>query len=162
METIRLIRTLFGSMDSEYIQQNDNKIIDLLEQAANALEKLSTENKQFRNDLIMQTALVQNMQNSIEDNKEFTKKFEALLKDFKEFILNPDDVCKYCKYNQPCQGKECELYVEGKGARDHKGYKHDWEWSCKDFNYGECPMLENTPCNRCIKNKYSGFEYKGV
>ena len=89
-------------------------------------------------------------------------KYETLLKDFKEFMLNTDDVCKYCKHNQPCCGKECELYIEGKEAWDHNGCKHDWEWSCKDFNFGECPMLENTPCNGCIKNDYSGFEYKEV
>ena len=61
MEIIQLIRTLFGSMDSEYIQQNDDKIIDLLEWAANTLEKLLEENKQLRNDLIMQTALAEVM-----------------------------------------------------------------------------------------------------
>ena len=160
MDIIQLIRTLFASMDSEYIQENDDKIIDLLEQAAATLEKLSDENKQLRNDLLMQTALVQNMQNTIENNKEFTKKFEALLKDFKEFMLNPDDVCKYCKHNQPCYGKECELYVEGRGAWDKQGCKHDWEWSCEDFNFGECPKLENTPCNGCIKNNMQGFKWR--
>lgn len=162
MEIIQLIRTLFGSMDSAYIQENDDKIIDLLKQAAETLEKLSAENKQLRTDLIMQMAFAQNRQSAIEDNKTLSRRFDALLKDFKEFILNPDDACKYCKHNQPCHGKECALYIEGREAWDHNGCKHDWEWSCMDFNYGECPMLENTPCNGCIKNKYSGFEYKGV
>ena len=109
MEIIQLIRTLFGSMDSAYIQENDDKIIDLLKQAAETLEKLSAENKQFRTDLIMQMAFAQNRQSAIEDNKTLSRRFDALLKDFKEFILNPDDACKYCKHNQPCHGKECAL-----------------------------------------------------
>ena len=89
-------------------------------------------------------------------------KFEALLKDFKEFILNPDDACKYCKHNQPCHGKECECYIEGRGAEDENGYKYDWQWSCEDFNFGECPKLENTPCNGCIKHNMQGFEWRGM
>ena len=88
--------------------------------------------------------------------------FEALLKDFKEFILHHDDACKYCKHNQPCHGKECEHYVEGRDAWDHNGCKHDWQWSCMDFNFGECTKLENTPCNGCIKNYMSGFEWRGI
>ena len=40
METTKLIRTLLGSMSSEYIQENDDKIIDLLKQAADKLEQL--------------------------------------------------------------------------------------------------------------------------
>ena len=83
METIQLIRMLFDSMDSEYIQNNDDKIIDLLEQAATSLENLTVENKQLRTDLIMQTALAQNKQNVTEVNKQLTIKFDALLKDFK-------------------------------------------------------------------------------
>lgn len=89
-------------------------------------------------------------------------KFEALLKDFKELILNPDDVCKYCKHNQPCEGEKCVSYIKGRGAWDHKGCKYDWQWTCEDFTFGECPKLENTPCNGCIKNNMKGFEWRGV
>lgn len=162
METIQLIRALLGSMDSEYIQQNDDKIIDLLEQAANTLERFSSENKQLHNDLMMQTMLAQSRLNVIESDGQYAKKFKALLRDFKELILSPDSVCEYCKYNQPCRGKECDLYIEGKEAWDHNGCKHDWEWNCIDFNFGECSKLENTPCNGCIKNKMQGFEWRGV
>ena len=90
------------------------------------------------------------------------KIFEALLKDFKEFILNKDDACKYCKHNRPCHGKECECYVEGVGAWDKKGYISDWQWSCQDFRFGTCSKLENTPCNGCINNNMRGFEWRGV
>lgn len=40
MTTTEIIRMLFGSMDSGYIQQNDDKIIDLLETAAEKLQEL--------------------------------------------------------------------------------------------------------------------------
>ena len=126
------------------------------------LEQLLAENKKLRNDLIMKTALAQNRQNIIENDKQLAKRFESLLKDFKEFMLDSKDVCKYCKHNQSCYGNKCELYIEGREAWGHKGCKHDWEWSCMDFTYGECPKLENTPCNGCIKNKMRGFEWRGM
>ena len=40
MTTTEIIRMLFGSMDSEYIQQNDDKIIDVLKMAAEKLQEL--------------------------------------------------------------------------------------------------------------------------
>ena len=61
---------------------------------ADKFEELLTENKQLRADLIMQTTLAKNGQIAIEDNKVLKRRYEALLKDFKEFILNPDDACK--------------------------------------------------------------------
>ena len=97
-----------------------------------------------------------------DENQQLTRKFDDLLKDFQEFILNTDDACNYCKHNQTCHGKECEQYVEGKGAWDQKGYISDWQWSCEDFNFGTCPKLENTPCNGCIKNNMQGFEWRGM
>ena len=69
METNQLINMLFNSMDSEYIQENDDKIIDLLKLAAHSIKRLSDDNKKLRNDLIMQTALVQNHKGVIETNK---------------------------------------------------------------------------------------------
>ena len=88
--------------------------------------------------------------------------FEALLKDFKELILNSGDACEYCKYNQPCKGKDCEFYIKGTAAWDHNNREHDWQWSCEDFRFGECPKLENTPCNGCVKNNMCGFEWRGI
>ena len=40
MTTIEIIRMLYGSMDSQYIQENDDKIIELLNAAAEKLEAL--------------------------------------------------------------------------------------------------------------------------
>lgn len=136
METVQLISMLLDSMDSQYIQENIDKIIDLLGCAAKTIEKLNDENRQF------------------------TEKFSALSKDFYEIIIKSEDVCKYCKHHQPCEGKNCKDYIEGKGAWDDKHCYYDWVWSCQDFNYGECPKLENTPCNGC--NFENNFEWKGV
>ena len=159
METNQLINMLFNSMDSEYIQENDDKIIDLLKLAAHSIKRLSDDNKKLRNDLIMQTALVQNNKGVIETNKQLTRKFNALFDDFRNVILKSDEVCNYCKHFKPCDGKSCKQYIEGVGAYNHTGHKHDWEWSCMDFNYGECPMLENTPCNGC--NFKNNWEWRG-
>lgn len=136
METVQLISMLLDSMDSQYIQENIDKIIDLLGCAAKTIEKLNDENRQF------------------------TEKFSALSKDFYEIIIKSEDVCKYCKHHQPCEGKNCKDYIEGKGAWDDKHCYYDWVWSCQDFNYGECPKLENTPCNGC--NFENNFEWKGI
>lgn len=106
-----IIQTLFDSMDSEYIQENCDQIIDLLGRAARVIQKLS--------------------------------------KDVRDLAVKSDNGCEYCKHHQPCDGKNCKDYIEGKTARDYKGCQHDWEWSCMDFRYGECPKLENTPCNMC-------------
>ena len=66
MDVNEVVRMLYGSMDSAYIQENDDKIIALLGRAADALEKLADENKQLRNDLVMQTALAYSRQNTID------------------------------------------------------------------------------------------------
>lgn len=126
------------------------------------MEELIAYNKQLRNDLIMQTAMAQNGKSAIETNKQLTKKFEALLKDFKELMLHSDDVCKYCKHYQPCVGTMCDQYIKGRGLEDFKGYTHDWQWSCQDFEFGTCPKLENTPCNGCIKHNMQGFSWRGM
>lgn len=133
-----------------------------IEQAANMLEKLSEENKQLRNDLIMQTALAQNGQNAIENNKQLRIKEKFLLEDIRKLAVTSNYPCEYCKNYIACKHENCEQYIKGRGIEDLKGYTHDWQWSCEDFTYGECPMLENTPCNGCIKGDYKGFEYKGV
>lgn len=161
MEIIQLIRTLFGSMNSEYIQQNDNKVINLLEQAANTLEKLSAENKQLRHDLIMQTALAQNGQSAIETNKQLIKQLNTAIEDIKKAV-DDEILCNFCKYDAPCQGEKCDKYIDGKGMTFEKtGQYIDEKWTCMDFEYGTCPKLEDTPCNGCFDNKMNGFEWKG-
>ena len=160
METVQLISMLFDSMNSEYIQENIDKIINLLGCAAKTLEKFVDENKQLHNDLIMQQALAQNGQSAIETNEHLIKRISALLKDFKELSIKSEDACKYCEHYQPCDGKNCKGYIEGKGAWDYKHCYYDWVWSCEDFNYGECPKLENTPCNGC--NVENNWEWRGI
>lgn len=71
------------------------------------------------------------------------------------------DICDYCKHNTECKGKDCPKYISGKGCIDENGKYYDWKWSCKDLNFGECPLLENTPCNGCIGNGSKGFEWRG-
>ena len=61
METVQLISMLFDSMNSEYIQENIDKIIDLLGCAAETIEYL------------------------VDENRQFTEKFSALSKDFYKY-----------------------------------------------------------------------------
>lgn len=127
---------------------------------ADKFEELLSENEQLYNELAIQTALAQNGQSAIETNKHLIKRISVLLKEIRELAIKSEDVCKYCKHHQPCEGRNCKDYIEGKDAWDDKHCYHDWVWSCQDFNYGECPKLENTPCNGC--NFENNFEWKGI
>lgn len=74
-----------------------------------------------------------------------------------------DDICAYCKNRVECKEKECDCYEHGKGAVDMDGNEHpDFEWTCKDFNYGTCQKMKGTKCEKCFENGYSGFEWVGI
>jgi hypothetical protein len=68
--------------------------------------------------------------------------------DFKEAITN-DDYCSICGHFIPCKGKECDCYIEGEGAEDENGNYIPWKWTCQDFNWGDCPKMDNVPCKDC-------------
>jgi hypothetical protein len=140
----------------------------ILTEAADRLEQLSAENKQLRNDLIMQTVLAQNGQSAIETNRQIKQQLAALkserdaaVEDIKKAI-DGELICDFCKYDQVCQGEKCDKYVDGIGGTDESGNYHDWKWTCMDFNFGTCGQLEDTPCNGCFDNGMNGFEWRGV
>ena len=84
--------------------------------------------------------------------------FEKLKKAFVEVLKNPHDVdpCDYCKNKIICKSKKCPKYCSGIG--DAEGKFPTMKWTCEDFNFGTCTVMEDTPCNGCIFNNYSGFE----
>lgn len=94
-------------------------------------------------------------------DKQLREQYDKLTKDFTELVMSSENICQYCKNNIECKGTECEKYIEGRGCWDDKRCHHDWAWSCKDFDYGTCDMLENTPCNGCFENNNRGFEWRG-
>ena len=70
-----------------------------------------------------------------------------------------DDICAYCKNRIECKNEQCEKYSSGVGDVD--GNYPDWKWSCMDFDYGTCSLLEDTPCNGCFDDDCKGFEWRG-
>ena len=91
----------------------------------------------------------------------YAERCQSLEEDFTELAMESEKICRYCKNNIECKGKKCDKYIEGKGCWDDKRCYHDWIWSCEDFNFGTCDMLENTPCNGCFENNNRGFEWRG-
>lgn len=72
-----------------------------------------------------------------------------------------DDICEHCRNKINCDPKKCTDYVSGSdGFINGKPVKFNWD--CRDFNYGTCSKMENTPCFRCFENDYSGFQYNGT
>lgn len=69
-----------------------------------------------------------------------------------------DDLCGKCKNNPHvvCD-KTCPDYVEGRGGTFNGRYVN-FAWSCLDFDYGDCPRLENTLCYKCFDNGFDHFE----
>lgn len=96
------------------------------------------------------------------DYKRLSEQYEQLVTDFIELVKESEHICNFCKNNIVCEGKECPKYIEGKGGYGQDGQHFpDWEWTCKDFDFGTCPLLENTPCNECFENDCKGFEWRG-
>ena len=92
----------------------------------------------------------------------YSERYHKLSEDFEEVILKAEDICHYCKNKTECKDRECPMYCEGKGAYGEDGrHFSDWKWTCHDFDFGTCPLLENTPCNECFDNSYQGFEWRG-
>lgn len=91
----------------------------------------------------------------------YMERCQNLEEDFMELVMQSSEICSYCKHKIECKGEECPKYIKGRGCWDDKRCHHDWVWSCKDFEFGTCDMLENTPCNGCMNNDNKGFEWRG-
>lgn len=97
------------------------------------------------------------------------EKYEQLLIEKEQMVqaikcmTSDGNICEFCSNKVKCESKKCEKYCEGKGGWGENGQHFpDWKWSCEDFDFGTCPLLENTPCNGCFENDYSGFEFKTI
>ena len=120
--------------------------------------------------LELQTKLAQNGQSAIDTATRIADKLwqcrkerAVLIEKITDLIKNGcEDSCEHCKHYIKCEGEKCDKYIEGQGALDEKGNKVDFKWTCMDFNYGDCPKLDATPCYECIKNNLKGFEWKGI
>lgn len=91
----------------------------------------------------------------------YSERCRKLEEKFTELAMQSENICKYCENKIECKGKKCEKYCEGKGGYGQNGqYFADWKWTCEDFDFGTCPLLENTPCNECFENGSKGFKLK--
>ena len=89
------------------------------------------------------------------ENERLTAAYIKMLKRY-------DDICAVCKNHIECKGEDCECFEQGKGGTiDGKEYP-DIKWTCKDFNHGTCEKMENTPCQGCFDNDFSGFDWVGL
>ena len=187
MKINELIKILKDSMDLKYIQKNSEEVIDLFDVSANKLEQLQrfiddmlgdhyvdylefyiNRCEKLEKELSIQKMLVLNGESAIETNKVLTRRIAMLIterddaiEDIKEAI-NDIDLCVYCKNNLVCKGKNCSKRIEGQSATDKNGKELNLKWSCEDFDWGECPRLQNTPCNGCIQNGFCGFKWRGL
>ena len=93
-----------------------------------------------------------------EDYFSLKKEIERVKKERDKLARKTEDPCTLCRHYTPCSGRSCPSFCEGVG--DAEGKYPDWHWSCEDFQYGSCPVLENTPCFECIQNGYKGFEWR--
>lgn len=84
------------------------------------------------------------------------KRAEAAVQDLRSVIRYADKGCELCAHYIPCTGKDCPQYISGTGATGQDGKQYpDFKWTCDDFEYGQCPAMENTPCNGCdFKNHW--------
>ena len=89
----------------------------------------------------------------------YSERCQKLEEDFTELVMESENICSYCKNNIECEGKECKKYCEGVGDVD--GKFPDWKWTCMDFDFGTCFLLEDTPCNGCFEDNAKGFEWRG-
>lgn len=70
-----------------------------------------------------------------------------------------ENACKYCKHHIPCQGESCPYYECG--VTD--GITLKMKWDCRDYEFGRCGAMENSPCGTCITWKgFDNFEWNGV
>lgn len=119
----------------------------LIADAATSIDLLIKENKMLKADLMVQNKLKMQL--------------SAAIADLQDMATRCHELCCYCKHHHHCDGERCESYIDGVGGTIDGTYAN-FKWSCMDFNYGECPKLENTICNGCIDSGSVGFEWRGV
>lgn len=81
--------------------------------------------------------------------EQLSNSLETALSTIKNLLRNSAEACNYCKHYQKCEMEECPCYIYGDQVQNENGDTIDMKWSCVDFDYGTCPLLENTPCGSC-------------
>lgn len=161
METSELIHKLLQHYD-DYVQGEYQQLIQICRDCRAAADKL--EQLQKLVDDMLGDHYVDYLDWYTNRCRELEEELEKTKTERNVLVLHDGylDACKYCSNNHICEGTECEHYIKGVGMTDKNGNYYDQKWSCMDFVWGECAKLEDTPCNGCIENKHSGFEWGGL
>lgn len=87
-------------------------------------------------------------------------KYKALYIDLLKKCAGDVDICEKCanKPNFKC-GKACPQHIEGRGGYIDGRYV-DFPWTCEDFDWGDCPRMETTPCRGCYNDNFCHFVLK--
>ena len=93
-------------------------------------------------------------------------KLDAALADFSYLVENNliEDACAICKHIFKCDPTTCPHHISGIGCYDERTgiVYEDWKWDCRDFDFGSCDALINTPCHECITgHEYTNWEWRG-
>lgn len=84
------------------------------------------------------------------DRDAWKRRAEAAERDMFSVIKLTDDACQLCAHYQACKEEACPRFTSGMGVTDLDGTQYpNMKWTCMDFKYGTCKMLEDTPCNGC-------------
>lgn len=91
---------------------------------------------------------------------------DAAIADLKSVINSSDFcACTLCAHNKVCNPDTCVYFESGVGMIDITDgtVHHDWKWDCRDFNFGDCAALENTPCHDCVtKDGCVNWKWRGI
>lgn len=89
---------------------------------------------------------------------------------YKFWLEHYSDICKYCKNKIECKEEKCPKYENygNKGYFVHPdGTQSEeqiftYDTTCMDLDYGDCPLMEDSPCHNCFENSNSNFVWNEV
>lgn len=108
--------------------------------------------------------LSQKLRKSNEEIDKLLRKNQALLQDLTLLVCaleSSNIICKLCKHHYENCNDSCPSFIQGDTMTNPEtNESFNIKWTCQDFDFGTCDVLEHTPCNGCYKG--SNWEWRGV